>query len=92
VEQNVVEERPKTVASRFELAASRMAEQWLSAGHMSVSAGDLRIAREFLEQTGITVEETPGVLIRLTHRDGRTQEMTREGAVMLALRRLAGRA
>ncbi|HEV7735307.1 MAG TPA: hypothetical protein VGR62_24255 [Candidatus Binatia bacterium] len=92
MEQNVVEERPKTVANRFELAASRMAEEWLNAGHMSVSAGDLRIAREFLEQVGITVEETPGVLVRLNYRDGRSQEMTREAAVMLALRRLAGRA
>lgn len=91
MEQNVVEQRPRTVGSVFELAASRMAEAWLSAGRVEVSAGDLRLAREFLEQTGCQVDETPGVLVRVRHRDGRVQEMTREATVMLALRRLASR-
>lgn len=91
MEQNVVEERPRPVASRFELAASRLTEAWLNAGQVSVTADDLRMARDFLAQTGITVEETPGVLVRIRHRDGRSQETTREGAVLLALRRLASR-
>lgn len=91
LEQNVVDEVPRTVASRFELAASRIAEAWLSAGHVSVTADDLHMACEFLARTGITVEQTPGVLVRILHRDGRHQDTTREGAVLLALRSLARR-
>ena len=89
-EQNVLEDRPRAVASRFELAASRIADAWLSNGHIAVSADDFRLAREYLDRTGSTVEETPGVLVRIKGRDGAAQEMTREAAVILALRRLAG--
>lgn len=92
MDRNVVDEKPQPVASRFELAASRIADTWLSTGHLSVSTEDLRLASEYLAQTGITVEETPGVLVRIRHRDGRAQDTTREAAVLLALRRLAKRA
>lgn len=90
MEQDVVEQRPRDVTSRFELAASRMADAWLEAGRMEVSAADLRIAREFLEQAGWKVEERTGGTVRLSQQ-GRTQDLSREEAVMLALRRLAGR-
>jgi hypothetical protein len=89
VEQNVLETRPREVRTRFELAARRLVETWLEAGSMQVSASDMRIAREFLELTGMRVEETPGVLVRLSTRGGRAQEVTREVAFLMALRRLA---
>ena len=89
MEQNVIEDRPRLVGSRFELAASRIADAWLSNGSITVSADDFRLARDYLDMTGSTVEETPGVLVRIRHRDGRAQEMTREAAVLMALRRLA---
>ena len=89
--QDVLKDAPQPVATRFEVAAVRMAEGWLDAGRMSVSATDLRIAREFLEGIGCKVRDLPGVLVRLVHRDGHAEDMTREAAVVLAYRRLAAR-
>jgi hypothetical protein len=42
VDQNVTRKKPRKIISRFELAASRMAEAWLEAGEVTVSADDLR--------------------------------------------------
>jgi hypothetical protein len=92
VEQNILDERPRTVRTRFELAASRMVEAWLNDGRVHVSAGDLALAREFLEQQGCRVERSAGAYVTVVNRDGRSAEMTREDAVVLAVRRLAARA
>jgi hypothetical protein len=51
----------------------------------------VRLAREFLEHTGSRVEDIPGLLVRVVTGEGRAQDMTREAAVMIALRRLAAR-
>lgn len=86
---DLTKNHPKTVRAQFELAAARITESWVSAGRISVSAGDLALAQEFLEQVGWQVQQVPGLLVRLTNRDGRSQEMTREDAVVQALRELA---
>lgn len=91
LEENVVETRPRNVRVLFEIAAARMAETWLAAGQMCVSAGDMRLAQEFLEGDGWTVSDAPGVRVRLVRGTGRAQEMTREDAVLMALRSLARR-
>ena len=39
--------------------------RWLATGRMTVSADDLKIARDFLEQVGCNVRELPGVLVQL---------------------------
>jgi hypothetical protein len=90
LDQDVIENPPRRVQAQFELIASRIADAWISSGKLEVSVADLRLAREFLEQTGYQVQEVPGLLIRLT-RDGQTEEVTREKAVLLAMRRLATR-
>jgi len=92
VEQNVVDEPIRSVETQFELAAWRMVERWVTAGSIDVSAGDVRLAREFLEHAGFRVEDLEGLRVRLVNRDGRAEELTREAAVLLALRRLAARA
>ena len=79
--------RPLAVTTRFELAAPRIADAWLATGRVRVSRADFCIAREFLERDGWKVKEVPGVRVRLAHRDV-SGETTREGAVMVALRRL----
>jgi hypothetical protein len=90
VEHDIMEEeRARPVRARFELAACRMAEAWLAAGRILVSASDMKLAREFLEQAGWRVEETTGCRVRVVTHEGRTEEMTREDAVLAALRRLA---
>jgi hypothetical protein len=91
VEHDLTEKRAHPVDSRFELAIGRMMDAWLVAGRISVTAGDVKLAREFLEQTGSKVEDAPAARVRVVEDDGRTEEMTREAAVMTALRRLAMR-
>jgi hypothetical protein len=91
MERNLVEEDlPRTIATQFELVAARLMETWIAAGSMQVSAGDLRIAAEFLRQVGWQVEEAAGLMVRLRGADGRTREMTREAAVLFAVRCLTG--
>jgi hypothetical protein len=91
VEEILTEQIIKAVSTRFELAAGRMVDAWLAAGRVDVSAADARLVREFLEESGWRVEEVTGGTVRVVQRDGRIEEMTREAAVMAALRQLAGR-
>jgi hypothetical protein len=88
---DVLRNVPRPVESRFELAAVRMAENWLSARRVTASADDLRIARDFLEQVGCNVRELPGVLVQLEDEDGHVVELSREGAILVAFRRLVAR-
>ena len=87
MEYDVTEKVPHPVHTRFELAIGRMIEAWLAAGRIAVSASDVKLAREFLEQTGSKVEEAADGLRVIS--GGRVQEFSREAAVMAALRRLA---
>jgi hypothetical protein len=91
MERNVVdEERPRRIATQFELFASKLMETWISAGAVHVTADDLRMAAEFLRIVGWRVEETAGLMVKLRGADGRTREMTREAAMLFAVRTLAG--
>jgi hypothetical protein len=91
VEEILTEQVIKPVSSRFELAIGRMVDGWLAAGRVEISPDDVRIAREFLEAGGWRLEEVTGGWFHVVKRDGRTQEMTREAAVIAALRKLAAR-
>jgi len=91
MERNVVdEELPRAIATQFELFAARLMESWITAGSVQVSAGDLRMAAEFLRQVGWQVEETAGLMVKLRGTDGRTREVTREAAMVFAVRCLTG--
>jgi hypothetical protein len=91
MERNVVDEDlPRAIATQFELFAARLMESWITAGSVQVSAGDLRMAAEFLRQVGWQVEETAGLMVKLRGTDGRTREVTREAALMFAVRCLTG--
>ena len=82
---------PRPVQSRFELAAVRIADAWLAAGHAKASADDLQMARDFLQQVGCNVRDLPGVLVRIEDEDGRVEEISREAAIVVAFRRLVAR-
>ena len=91
MERNVVDDDlPRTIATQFELFASKLMESWLASGSVQVSSGDLRMAADFLRQVGWRVEETAGLMVKIRGSDGRTREMTREAAMMFAVRCLAG--
>ena len=91
MERNVVDEDlPRAIATQFELFAARLMESWITAGSVQVSAGDLRMAAEFLRQVGWQVEETAGLMVKLRGADGHTREVTREAALVFAVRCLTG--
>lgn len=90
MEHDVTQERAHPVSTRFELAIRRMMDAWLTAGQVQISAGDAKLAREYLEKSGCKVEDAPEARVRVS-KDGRAQELTREAMVMAALRRLANR-
>ncbi len=87
----ILDSPPRPVEMRFELAALRLADDWLRTGTVRASAADLQVAREFLVHVGFRVEELPGLQVRLLYPSGEATEMSREAAVMAALRRLAAR-
>ena len=89
MEHDLTQEQARPVRSRFELAVRRMMDAWFAAGRVRVSPGDVKLAREFLEQTGCRVEDVPGALVRVVSRDGGAQELSGEATVVAALRRLA---
>ena len=89
MEHDLTLQQPHLVCTRFELGVQRMIDTWIAAGRLEVSPEDLQLAREFLVQAGWKVEDAPGLRIRIVDREGQVAEMSREGAVMAALRRLA---
>ena len=91
MERNLVDDdRPRAIATQFELCAARLMEGWVTAGSMQVSAGDLRMAAEFLREVGWQVEEAAGLMVKLRGTDGCTREMTREATLLFAVRCLTG--
>lgn len=91
MERNLVDDdRPRAIATQFELYAAKLMEGWLTAGSMHVSAGDFRMAAEFLRVVGWQVEEAAGLMVNLRGTDGRTRELTREATLLFAVRCLTG--
>ena len=91
MERNLVDEdRPRNIATQFELFAAKLMESWITAGIVQVSAGDMKMAADFLRQVGFQVEEVAGLMVKLRSKDGRTREMTREDAMLFAVRCLTG--
>jgi hypothetical protein len=91
VEDDLTAQPPRAVRTRFELAIRRMTDAWIASGRLAVSATDVQLAREFLEAAGWKIEDIAEARLRVVNRDGRAEEMSREQAVMAALRRLAKR-
>src|SRR5438093_4847251 len=89
VEHDLSEHQPHAVRTRFELAIQRMIDAWMAAGRLEVSPADVKLAREFLEYSGWKVEDGSEGRVRIVDSDGQAEELSREDAVMAALRRLA---
>jgi len=88
VEHDLTQQQPHAVHTRFELGVQRMIDGWITAGRLEVSPADLQLAREFLERAGLKVEDAPDLRVRIVDREGEVREMSREDAVMAALRHL----
>jgi hypothetical protein len=88
---DVLNQPPRTVEYRFELAARRIVDGWLEDGRVRASAEDVRLAAEFLKRCGHTAEVLPGLDVRMVSPSGHETIVSREDAVMVALRHLASR-
>src|SRR5262245_61488871 len=86
---DVTSELPRPVGSRFELAARRLMESWLATGRLRVARDDFQLATDFLVRSGLKVQGLTGGDARIVSEQGRSSVVTREGAVVLALRRMA---
>jgi hypothetical protein len=80
------------VATRFELAAARLADGWRDAGRVEASAADLGLAAEFLRHAGFDVRPLPGCAVRLVHPDGCVEMLGRAHVMLLAFRCLVDKA
>ena len=79
---------PHPVESPFELAARRIMTTWLETRSVTVTQDDLRLAGQFLRRTGLTLEPLSTFEVRLVSERGRSTVLTREAAVMTAIRSL----
>jgi len=84
--QDVLENPPRKLQSRFELAAARIADAWLDSGHISTTTADYRMACEFLEQSGWVVEPRPGLTVRILRGHTFSEQIPREEMVAIAIR------
>jgi len=89
MDQDLTKNPPKAVITRFQLAAARIADAWAAGGSFTVSADDMALAAEYLTHVGWQVRLVEGLLVDLTDRDGRTEQVSREQAVLRALRELS---
>lgn len=87
---DVVTGLPRPLDDPFALAARRITTTWLANREVVASTDDLRLAAEFLRRIGLTLEPLPGLLVRLVS-GGRATVMSREDAVMTAIRCVAAR-
>jgi hypothetical protein len=82
---------PRPVEQGFELAARRITATWLETRRVIASADDLRLAGQFLQRFGLTIEPLSGGDVRLVSERGTGSVMSREAAILTALRSLVGR-
>ena len=86
--QDVLENPPRKLQTRFEVAAARIADAWLESRHISTTTADYRMAREFLEESGWVVEPRPGLTVRILRGHTLAEDIPREEMVAIALRLL----
>jgi hypothetical protein len=87
---DVLMDPPRALDEPFALAARRITATWLETRDVTASADDLRLAARFLQRVGLTLEPLPGLLVRLVSERGHETIMSREAAVMTAIRCIAG--
>ena len=86
---DLVANPPLPLDDPFALSARRITATWLATREVTASADDLRLAAQSLQRIGTTLEPLPGLLVRLVS-GGRSTVMSREAAVLTAIRCVAG--
>lgn len=85
---DLLTDTPRPVLSPFELAARRILATWLDTRVVVATADDVRLAAAFLERDGHRLEPVSTFEVRLVSERGRSVVMSREAAVMAAVRAL----
>jgi len=86
---DLLSDPPRPVEAVFEVAARRILTGWLDAGAVVATVEDLRLAAQFLRRTGLTVELVSTFEVRLVSQRGDSTVVTREDAILTAVRSLA---
>ena len=87
---DLVSSPPPVVDSPFALAARRILETWLDTRELVATVEHVKLAGEFLQGRGLRLEPLSSGEVRLSSSHGRATVMSREAAVMTAIRCLVG--
>jgi hypothetical protein len=86
---DVLADPPPPLPDPFALTARRITDAWLDSRDVTATPDDLRLAAQFLQRAGMTVDLLPGLLVRIVSARGHESVVSREAAVMTAIRRVA---
>src|SRR5262245_6780663 len=86
---DLVSHPPRPVEVLFEIAAHRILTTWLDTRDIVATEDDVRLAAQFLRRAGIPLEPVSASEVRLVSQRGESTVLTREAAVLTAVRSLA---
>lgn len=86
---DLLSDPPRPVEVLFEIAAHRILTTWLETREIVATEDDVRLAAQFLLRSGVSLEPVAPGEVRLVPRRGESTIVTREGAVLAAVRSLA---
>jgi hypothetical protein len=87
---DLLSDPPRPVEVLFEIAAHRILTTWLDTREVVATDDDVRLAAQFLRRAGISLEALSSSEVRLVSQRGESTVLTREAAVLTAVRSLAG--
>ena len=87
---DLLSDPPRPVEVLFEIAAHRILTTWLETREVVATEDDVRLAAQFLRRAGISLEPISSSEVRLVSQGGESTVLTREAAVMTAIRCIAG--
>jgi hypothetical protein len=86
---DLLSDPPRPVEVMFEIAAHRILTTWLETREVVATEDDVRLAAQFLRRAGIALEPVSSSEVRLVSQRGESTVLTREAAVLTAVRSLA---
>ena len=86
---DLLSDPPRPVEVLFEIAAHRILTTWLDTREVVATDDDVRLAGQFLRRAGLSLERVSGSEVRLVSQRGEVTVLSREAAVLTAVRSLA---
>ena len=86
---DLLSDPPRPVEVVFEVAARRILTGWLDTGEVVATVDDLRLAAQYLRRIGLSLEPVSHFEVRLVPQRGESTVVTRETAILTAVRSLA---